>query len=299
MNILLTGGTGFIGRHLCHALADRGHELHILTRTPEKARQVLPEGAATFTDLTRIEADTSIDVIINLAGEGIADRRWSKARKKLLQESRVNTTNALGELVARLKKRPSLMISGSAIGFYGNAGAVELTEASPAVRRDFTYLLCDAWEQAARDAAGDMRLCILRTGVVLGRDGGLLKRLLPLYRLGLGARLGDGSQWLSWIHIQDMIALILRCVDSPGASGTFNAVAPRPVTHGRFHQVLAKTCHRPGLLRVPAFPLQVALGEMSVVMLGGQKVLPKRLMEQGFHFKYPAIEEALQDLVGK
>ncbi|MCH8543247.1 MAG: TIGR01777 family oxidoreductase [Alcanivorax sp.] len=299
MNILITGGSGFVGQHLCPALARRGHEITVLTRQPRKAAARLPDTVTLVDDLDAIAADTRFDAVINLAGEGIADRRWSESRKQALLDSRVGVTEALGELFGRLSHKPPLLISGSAVGFYGDAGNAELTESAPAARREFTYLLCDAWEQAARDVAKQhgTRLCVLRIGVVLGRGGGMLGRLLPVYRLGLGAQLGDGSQWFSWIHVDDLVALILRCLDTPAASGVYNAVAPEPVPHGRFHSTLAARCRRPGFMRVPAWPLRLGLGEMSVLLLGGQKVVPRRLLDQGFVFSHPTLDAALDEIL--
>ncbi len=298
MRILITGGTGFIGRHLCRRLLALGHELIVLTRTPARAQHKLPPGIIVTADLAKLPNHEVLDAIVNLAGEGIADRRWSAKRKQAIFDSRIETTRAIGELVRRLDTKPGVIISGSAIGFYGDAGDLEVNETTPAVRRDFTYLLCDAWEVAAREAAGDIRLCILRTGVVLGHRGGMLARLLPLYRMGLGAQLGDGSQWVSWIHVRDMVELIVFCLENTSAAGIYNAVAPEPVRHSDFHKVLSRACHRPGLLRVPSLPLRLLLGEMSILLLGGQRVFPVRLMEQGFQFHYAVIDDALSDCVG-
>ena len=299
MNILVTGGTGFIGKRLCEVLARRGHQLTVLSRDAKRAETVLPQGTRVVTSLDNVANDEQIDGIVNLAGEGIADGRWTSARKKALFDSRVQVTTAIGQLVRRLDKRPRVLVNGSAVGFYGNAGSVELDEDSPAVKRDFTYLLCDAWERAARDVArSGLRLCILRIGVVVG-NGGMLGRLLPVYRAGLGCQLGDGLQWFSWIHRDDLVELVVRCLETPGAEGVYNAVAPEPVTHQRFHKSLAAACRRPGILRMPAFPLRLALGEMSVLLLGGQKVMPRRLMREGFQFAYPDIDAALAAVTSK
>lgn len=301
MKILMTGGTGFIGRHLSPVLLARGHDLTVLSRSPQRRRPLLPDDVRLVASLDDIPDDALPDAVINLAGEGIADRRWSAARKRVLLDSRVQTTRTLSDWLGRRGLRPQVLISGSAVGFYGDAGGAELTESSPAMRRDFSYLLCDAWEQAARELANrhGARLCVLRTGVVLGAHDGMLARLLPAYRLGLGAQLGNGQQWLSWIHIDDMVALIMRSLESPAASGVYNAVAPQPVQQARFHRALASHCRRPGVLRVPALPLKLALGEMSTLLLGGQKVLPERLLEQGFSFRFADLDAALQDLLGQ
>lgn len=294
MKVLITGGSGFVGQALCVHLAARGYDLTVLSRSPAKAGKVLPPSVRVVSSLDDIRDDEIYDAIINLAGESIAGRRWSKARKQALLDSRVGVTEALAALIDRLKHKPAVLVSGSAVGFYGDAGPVELDESSPAVRRDFTYLLCDAWEKSARDIGRrcGIRVCILRIGVVLGR-GGMLSRLLPIYRLGLGARLGNGRQWLSWIHLDDLLAVLTNCLEIGSAEGVYNAVAPNPVSYGKFHEALAKACHRPALLAAPTLPLKLALGEMSVLLLGGQRVLPTRLDGQGFSFRYPTIDQAL------
>lgn len=299
MKILITGGSGFVGTALCDQLVSRGHHLIVLSRSPAKAARKLPDGVRLIGSLDDVADTEQIDGIVNLAGEGIADRRWTESRKQALLSSRVGVTEALARLVDRLNHRPAVLVNGSAVGFYGDAGAAELTEASPAARRDFTYLLCDAWEKSARDIGRrGLRVCILRIGVVLGR-GGMLSRLLPLYRLGLGARLGNGQQWLSWIHLDDLLTLLVRCLEQNTAEGVYNAVAPQPVTYSRFHEALAAACHRPALFAAPALPLKLALGEMSVLLLGGQRVLPARLESQGFTFRYPSIDMALTALCTK
>lgn len=293
MKALITGGSGFVGRALCAHLAGRGHVLTVLSRNPAKAARVLPASVRIVSSLDEIADDAFFDGIINLAGEGIADRRWTQARKQALLDSRVGVTEALTKLVDRLQRKPAVLVSGSAVGFYGDAGAVELTESSPAVRRDFTYLLCEAWEKSARDLGRrGVRVCILRIGVVLGR-GGMLARLLPVYRLGLGARLGSGQQWLSWIHLEDLLQVVTDCFEQAGAEGVYNAVAPQPVSYAKFHEALAQACHRPALFAAPALPLKLVLGEMSVLLLGGQRVLPARLEAQGFSFRHPTIDQAL------
>ena len=200
MRILVTGGTGFIGQRLCRSLVARGHELCVLTRRPHVAEKLLSGSVVLITSLDDIADNEKFDAVINLAGESVAGGRWTERRKQVLFDSRVGVTEALQRLVARLESKPAVLINGSATGFYGDAGNAELTETSPAVKRDFTYLLCDAWEQAAR-AIGQLgvRVCILRIGVVLSHYGGMLGKLLPVYRTGLGAMMGDGRQWFSWI----------------------------------------------------------------------------------------------------
>ncbi|MEP5231949.1 MAG: TIGR01777 family oxidoreductase [Alloalcanivorax sp.] len=297
MKVLITGGSGFIGQHLCRRLAAHGHELTVLTRKPRKAARVLPEGTRLVTSLDDINSDAAIDGIVNLAGESLFAGRWTERRKKVLFASRVGVTEAVVSLVSRLNRKPAVLVSGSAVGFYGNADNAELSEESPARKRDFGYLLCDAWEQAARPVSRQgVRLCLVRTGIVLGSDGGMLSKLLPVYRLGLGAMLGDGNQWLSWVHIDDMVAVLVRALETPGVDGVFNACAPAPVTQREFHHSLARQVKRPALLRVPSTALKVGLGEQSSMLIGGQRVYPRRLEQQGFIFRFPDLDSALSHL---
>lgn len=297
MKVLVTGGSGFIGQHLCRRLAAHGHELIVLTRKPRRASKVLPEECRLINTLDDIADDETIDGIINLSGESLFAGRWTERRKKVLFSSRVGVTEGLVGLVKRLQRKPAVMVSGSAVGFYGDSDNAELTEESSARKRDFGYLLCDAWEQAARPVARQgVRLCLIRTGIVLGRDGGMLSTLLPAYRLGLGAMLGDGNQWLSWIHIDDMVAVLVRALETPGVEGVFNACAPAPVTQREFNKTLAHTVKRPALVRVPSVALRVGLGEQSGMLLGGQRVYPRRLEQQGFIFRFPDLKSALAHL---
>ncbi|MBF5057671.1 hypothetical protein Y5W_02965 [Alcanivorax sp. 521-1] len=299
MNVLITGGSGFIGRALCARLAAGGHRLIVLSRRPAKARPLLPVDTRVVASLDEIDDDEALDGIVNLAGENLFSGRWTAPRKDRLLASRVETTAAVIALARRLRRTPEVLVSGSAVGFYGDAGDAELTEHSSARRKDFGYRLCDAWEQRARDALSlGMRLCVIRTGIVLGRDGGMLAKLWPMYRLGLGARLGKGSQWLSWIHIEDMVTILERALETPGVDGVFNATAPNPVTQRGFHRALAAAAHRPAPWVAPAPLLKLMLGELSDMLLGGQRVYPRRLEDQGFVFRFPRLEDALADLAG-
>ncbi|WP_133493011.1 TIGR01777 family oxidoreductase [Alcanivorax sp. 24] len=299
MNILMTGGTGFIGGALGHHLHSHGHRLVVLSRqSRQRAQASCPPGTRIISSFNDIADDEALDAVVNLAGESLFSRRWSAARKQRLLDSRVGVTDDLVALMRRLRRPPAVMVSGSAVGFYGDAGDAELTERSPARRKDFGYRLCDAWEQAAREVTGlGMRLVIVRTGVVLGANGGMLARLLPAYRFGLGMRLGSGEQWLSWIHQDDLLAILARALTSPSVEGVFNVTAPEPVTQREFHRALARAARRPAPWVMPAPVLRLALGEMSQLMLGGQRAYPRRLEEQGFVFRYPRLEQALADLV--
>ncbi|KAF0802746.1 hypothetical protein A6D6_03921 [Alcanivorax xiamenensis] len=299
MNILMTGGTGFIGGALGHHLHSHGHRLVVLSRqSRQRAQASCPPGTRIISSFNDIADDEALDAVVNLAGESLFSRRWSAARKQRLLDSRVGVTDDLVALMRRLRRPPAVMVSGSAVGFYGDAGDAELTERSPARRKDFGYRLCDAWEQAAREVTGlGMRLVIVRTGVALGANGGMLARLLPAYRFSLGMRLGSGEQWLSWIHQDDLLAILARALTSPSVEGVFNATAPEPVTQREFHRALARAARRPAPWVMPAPVLRLALGEMSQLMLGGQRAYPRRLEEQGFVFRYPRLEQALADLV--
>lgn len=298
MHILVTGGTGFIGAALVPALLADGHRLTLLTRQPQRHRSRLDARVQLVSHLSEIAPDAPVEAVINLAGEGIADRPWTAARKQLLFASRVTLTAQLVQWLARRPAPPAVMISGSAVGWYGDQGETPLTETS-ASRPGYTHELCDAWENAARgvEALGT-RLCLLRIGVVLGANAGMLKRLLPVFRAGLGGRVGSGRQWLSWIGREDLVALIRHLLATPSLAGVFNATAPAPVTNAEFTRLLAAHLHRPALLPVPALALRLSLGEMSTLLLGGQQVIPERLQAAGFAFAAPTVAECLRRELG-
>lgn len=297
MRILLTGATGFIGAALVPALLDNGHELVVYTRKPD--RQTLSAPALSFTDsFDSIPADTHFDAVINLAGQGIADRRWTEARKRELVESRTTVTQALGELLARLETAPAVMISGSAVGWYGSRSPdVELSESSSAVE-EFTHSLCEQWEQAARQAVPqDTRLCIVRLGVVLGRGGGMLQRLWLPFKLGLGGRIGDGQQMLSWIHREDLVRGINFLLQNVQCKGIYNLTSPLPVNNATFTKALARSMKRPAVFPLPGVAVKLAFGEMGErLLLSGQKVIPLALNRAGFIFDHETIDEALKDI---
>lgn len=293
MHILVTGGTGFVGHALVPALLADGHRLVLLTRRPGQRRGLDPR-AALVGRLSDCGADFAPEAVINLAGEGIADRRWTAARRRELYDSRVTLTRELVHWLSTRATPPRVMLSGSAVGWYGDQGDATLTEASPP-HPEYTHELCEAWEQAARDVAAlGTRLCVLRTGVVLGPGGGMLARLLPVFRAGLGGRVGTGRQWLSWIGRQDLVEVMRRLLADEAMAGVYNATAPAPVTNGEFTRVLAAQLERPALLPVPAPALRLAHGELSSLLLGGQKVLPARLEAAGFRFGEATLAECLQ-----
>ncbi len=296
MNILLTGATGFLGQPLAAALVAAGHALTVLSRDPRRAALLLPSGARVWPALDDWHPDIAFDAVINLAGAPIIDRRWGAARKELLRESRVNLTGRLVQRIMAAERPPSVLLSGSAVGYYGDTGEAALEE-SAAAGSDFAAQLCASWEQAAAPAANaGVRVCLLRTGLVLHPDGGLLGRMLTPFRLGLGGRLGSGRQWMSWIHRDDWTALVLHLLSAPDARGAFNLTAPAPVTNGVFTAALGRAVRRPTPFAVPAAALRLLLGERAQMLLGGQRALPKQAEATGFRFKHPELAAAFSDL---
>jgi uncharacterized protein len=297
MKILMTGGTGFIGKALCRKLLQNEHELTIFSRRPESVPQLCGHTTRPIGSLDDLTTKEHFDAIINLAGEGIADARWTPARKKQLLDSRIKTTQKLITYINRVSYKPEVLISGSAVGFYGNQEDHELNEYS-AAHDDFAHRLCAQWEAAAAAAeAHGIRVCILRTGLVIGDDGGFLKRMLPVFKLGMGGTLGNGKQWMPWIHRDDFIAIIELLLNAQQLKGVFNATAPNPVTNAEFTHCLANVLKRPAFLPVPAIVLKILLGEMAELLLGGQKALPHRLQQEHFSFKFTTLEQALKDVL--
>lgn len=291
--VLLTGATGFIGVPLVSVLRSQGWQLIALVRDYARARQQLGSGVLLIKSLDEIDAEDNVDVIINLAGEGIADGRWSRARKKQLLDSRLQITQGLVRLIHRLETKPAKLLSASAIGFYGARDDQVLDESSPG-GDEFTHELCKRWEQEARKAESvGVDVCIMRLGVVLAADGGMLGKLLPLFRLGLGGRTGSGQQYLSWIHRDDVLSAILWLI-TDGDKGTYNLTAPQPVTNAAFTQALASAIKRPAFFHQPAVMVQLMFGEMGErLLLHGQRVVPSRLQQEGFGFLLPTLAQAL------
>jgi hypothetical protein len=296
MRVVIAGGTGLIGRALTAACASKGYEALVLSRrpVPGDARSLLWDGASSG---PWQEALDGADAVVNLAGESVADGRWNPARKKVLSDSRLNSTRALVAAISVSKKRPKVFISASATGYYGDRGEDALNEGSPA-GSDFLAGLCAAWEREAQVAEPlGIRTVCLRTGIVLSKDGGALGKMLPIFKLGLGGPLGSGSQWMSWIALEDLLDLILYSM-SHDVAGPVNGTAPNPVTNKDFTAALARVLGRPAFLPAPAFVLRLALGEMSGMLLGGQKVMPQKALESGFVFKHPQVEAAIRAALG-
>ena len=297
MRILLTGGTGLIGRALCRHWANQGHALLVWSRTPAQVTN-LCSGAQGMASLKDLEGVGPLDAVVNLAGTPIADRPWSTSRRKLLWSSRVDLTRELVEWLDRQPQRPKVLLSGSAVGWYGDGGERILDESSSPVKADFGSVLCQAWEHEAERAQRlGMRVVLLRTAPVLAREGGMLARLRWPFSLGLGGRLGNGRQWMPWIHVDDEVAMIDHLLQNEHSHGVFNACAPEQVQNADFTQALAQALHRPAILPVPAWGLRLALGEMSALLLGGQRIEPKRALESGFQFRYPTLRQALSNVL--
>lgn len=295
MEILLTGGTGFIGSSLVERLRESGALLTVLTRNPGHFDG--PD-LQYVSDLGEIDGGRYFDAFINLAGESMAEGRWSEARKAQLVESRVGTTRALYALAQRLDRPPAVVLSASAIGIYGHQGDDRLAENAPQ-EDGFAHRLCLAWEaEADRFTALGCRVCCLRLGVVFAPTGGAMEQMLQSFRFGIGTWVGSGKQWLSWVHRDDVLSAIEFLLQRDDLAGPFNLTAPEPVTHREFcHEVRVRR-PVPLALPVPGFILRLALGEMAAeLLLNGQRVVPRRLQEAGFDFRYPSLREAVPQLI--
>ncbi len=303
MIVAVTGATGFVGKRLVAQLIAAGHEVVALTRSRADAERRLPVRCRLVEwnpDAGRIEAGAleGLDAVVNLAGAGVADGRWTAKRKDLIRRSRVEATRLLVDTMAALPadRRPRVLVSASAIGFYGDRGDEIVTEQSPG-GAGFLADVCRAWEAAARAAeTHGIRTVVVRIGVVLGRDGGALARMLPPFRLGLGGRIGSGRQWMSWVHLDDLVALVAFAIERQDVQGVLNAVAPAPTANADFVATLGRVLGRPTLLPVPSSALQLALGEMAGVLLEGQHVLPAAAEAYGFRFRHPQLAGALVDV---
>jgi uncharacterized protein (TIGR01777 family) len=302
MRILITGATGFIGSHLVRRLLAEGHTVVALTRNVRNARRVLPTGCECRAWKPAAGPQAAVlqgaDAVVHLAGAGIADQRWTPARKQAIRESRVAGTYALVHALSTLPAaaRPATVIAASAIGYYGDRGDEQLDEAA-GPGSDFLAEVCEAWEHEAVAAEElNVRVAVIRIGVVLGKDGGALQKMLLPFRLGLGGRLGSGRQWMSWIHVDDLVGLFAYALEHAEVHGVLNGVAPAPVTNAEFTAALGRALCRPAVLPVPALGLRLALGEMSAILLASQRGLPRAAQRFGFEFRHPKIESALADL---
>ena len=296
MHIVVSGGTGFLGRALEQVLTSRGHRVSALTR---RARADRP-GDIEWTPNGEVglwaNALTGADVVVNLAGEGMADARWTDARKAALLDSRLKATSSLVKAVQQVASGPRVFVSASGVGYYGPRGDEPIREDTPA-GRDFVASMAAAWEAAAAPAGQAGRLVLLRTGLVLGREGALAKMRLP-FSLGVGGRLGSGRQWMPWIHVNDWAELTAALIADPHAAGAFNLTAPQPATNADFTRALGRALHRPAVIPVPGFALRLALGEMADLLLTGQRAVPAKAQALGYVFRYAALDAALAAALG-
>jgi uncharacterized protein (TIGR01777 family) len=304
MKVLLTGATGFVGSHLTRHLESKGHTVLPVSRRASgddeldgDTRSDRSRKRYDWSDESLMSGVRAADAIVHLAGENLFAKRWNAKQKQLLWSSRYDATRRIATLAAA--RKPACFVSASAVGYYGANATDVLQEGAPR-GRGFLADLCADWE-AATDAAAEagVRTAIVRIGVVLGRGGGALAKMLPPFKLGLGGPLGDGKQWVSWIHVDDLVSMIAFLLENPRASGVFNGTAPQPVTMKELAHSLGRALHRPTVFAVPAPALRLALGEVADVMLTGQRVEPRRAREAGFVFRFTDIDAALRDIVSK
>lgn len=305
MKVAITGATGFVGTHLVNRLQQEGHQILVLTRNPEQSRQLFPAAAFPnvevigYTPLTSGDWQNQIsgcDGVVNLAGAPIAESRWTPERKQEILASRQVGTQKIVEAIAQANAKPSVLVNSSAIGYYGTSETATFDETSSA-GNDFLAQLCQAWEAEAEKVKQlGTRLVILRTGIVLG-NGGAIAKMLPPFKLFAGGPIGDGQQWFSWIHIEDLVSLIVRSLVDSTMEGVLNATAPQPVKMAELCRTMGQVLNRPSWLPVPAFALELLLGDAAQVVLEGQQVLPKRTQALGFQYQYSTVQPALQEIL--
>lgn len=299
-HILILGASGLIGQRLAQALVMRGDKVSVVSRAATQAQLAFPCQVILWEEQGRLLPDHAldeVDVVVNLAGESIAEGRWTADKKQRLLDSRLTPSQAMVQAILRTSKKPKAVIQASAIGYYAGGGDTELGEDSPSGTH-FAGQLCQKWEQAtAKLLDHDVRVAHIRIGVVLAHAGGALAKLAPLYQRGLGAVLGHGRQWFSWIHIEDIVRLFLFAIDNPRVQGSINGSAPNPCRLLDLHRLLKGRATGPDL-KIPALALRAALGEASELLLDSVRVMPQRALELGFQFRFPEIESALSDLYG-
>ncbi len=309
MKVVIAGGTGFLGNALAWAWAEESHDVRVLTRSlpPGQAQHESGTGKPGITrigwnpdgragDLAK-ELDGA-SAVVNLAGESIAGRRWSAARKQALRDSRILATRSLAAAVAQSPHPPAAFLSGSAVGYYGDRGSEPLTEES-SPGDDFLAHLCVEWEAEARRAAGPaVRVVLLRTGLVLEKSGGVLPQMMRPFRFFAGGPIGSGRQFMPWVHRLDWIEMVRWIVDTPAIAGPVNVTAPHPVTNAELSRALGRALHRPAILPAPGFALKIVLGEMADAALTGQRALPAVPLAHGYHFRYPEIDIAFRGIFG-
>ncbi|CAH1217314.1 Epimerase family protein [Paenibacillus auburnensis] len=297
MKYIICGGSGFIGRELTEYWLAAGHQIIVVGRKPPKSKPAHPALSYTTWDDLAVtpEIAEKADALVNLAGASLS-QRWSPSGKKAIMQSRLETVDAAGKLLSALVHKPPVILQASAVAIYGTSLNDTFDEDSPARVMDFPSEVVNTWEAAADEAYQGVRLIKLRTGVVLGNESGAFPKMKLPYSLGFGGRIGSGKQWLSWIHLEDIARLIDFCIRTPEITGPVNATAPNPVTNGQFGKMIGKVYHRPHWFPVPAVILKAAVGELSEILLEGQRVLPAKAVNHGFTFTYPTLQPALEQL---
>lgn len=292
MKILITGGTGLIGSNLIPLL--RPNEIAVYTRNVSMAEQILGHKIHFLSSLSHLSNLNDYQVVINLAGEPIVGKKWTAEQKHKIEQSRWSITEKIVALIKNSEHPPELLISGSAIGFYGPQDDQPIDESFDEPTDDFGHQLCERWEQLAKKAeSAKTRVCIVRTGIVLTKRGGALEKMLTPFRLGLGGPIGRGDQYFSWIHLEDMLRGLVHLIDTPSCKGVFNFTAPNPVTNYEFSHALASALKRPCFFKVPEAILRLTMGESADLILYGQRVIPQRLLDSGYQFVFPDINTAL------
>jgi uncharacterized protein (TIGR01777 family) len=305
MKVLITGATGFIGKVIVRKLLEKDYEVIVLTSNLARAAMTLGGKCQYFQWTDSIianppsEAFNGVGAVINLMGENISNGRWTEEQKKKIYDSRIQSTSRLVETLRDLSNRPKVFISASAVGIYGNRGPEEITEES-STGDDFLAQVCKDWEAEANKASEfGMRVVLMRTGVVLGKGGGALAKMLLPFKLGVGGPIGSGEQYMSWIHVEDLALMYIETLKNEMAQGPYDGTAPYPATNKEFSRALGKVLRRPAFMPVPAFAVKAIFGEMSTILLEGQRVLPMRAKELQFRYRYPTLDYALKDATHK
>lgn len=302
MKILITGATGFVGKPLVKRLRKLGHDIVVVTRNIEKAESILKDPEIDFYKwdapygVFPLNALQGVESVINLMGENLASKRWSDDQKKKLEDSRILAGEKLVEAIIKSELKLISFVQASAIGYYPINSHKKLTE-DDSSSENYLSQLCIKWEAVTKKLQNVQRLSIIRTGVVLGKNGGALDKMLLPFKMGLGGPIGNGKQMMSWIHVKDLVSIFTYCATDEKAKGIYNAVSPSPVSNKDFSKALAKALSRPCLFMVPPFALKAAMGEMSTIALDGQEVIPKRLMDENFKFQYSNINKAFEDII--